>query len=117
MSLRGIRHLKREEVNATQLGIKNQTTSASEPQRRATLMKTSARSSCRTPIALLLSSRWICRCPEPGASLGHFKVDVILEPRRGLTFGDIMCINILLLKLSSCTCPGVVFFQPFLKQL
>lgn len=51
MSFRGIRHLKRKEVKATQLGIKHQPTSALS---REQLMKTSAREAHRDPLRFIL---------------------------------------------------------------
>lgn len=56
LSFRGIRHLKREEVKATQIGIKHQPTSAPSS---AKLMKTSARSSHRTSSIYFISLGFI----------------------------------------------------------
>lgn len=56
MSFRGIRHLKRKEVKATQLGIKHQPTSAPSS---AKLMKTSARNSHRTSSNYFISLGFI----------------------------------------------------------
>lgn len=85
MSVRGIRHLKREEVNATQLGIKNQATSASE--------QSDADENISAELLQDPRCIYICFCLPAGStvsrsrctsarriSLAHFKLDVIQEP-------------------------------------
>lgn len=69
MSFRGIRHLKREEVKATQLGIKHQPTSAPSS---AKLMKTSARSSLRTSPIYMISFGFI---------IWHYRVQPVYPGR------------------------------------
>lgn len=72
MSFRGIRHLKREEVKATHLGIKHQPTSAPSS---AKLMKTSARNSPQEPLRFILISL--------GFITGHFGESV--QPGRRIS--------------------------------
>lgn len=79
MSFRGIRHLKREEVKATQLGIKHQPTSAWSS---AKLMKTSARSSGRTTKIYLISLGFIAGVGAPCEThlFSALKVNVTQQP-------------------------------------
>lgn len=82
MSFRGIRHLKREEVKATQLGIKHQPTSAPSS---AELMKTSARSSCRSFISFSLFpvdlSFGITESVHPGRRISFSALNVNVTKR------------------------------------
>lgn len=79
MSFRGIRHLKREEVKATQLGIKHQPTSAPSSLK---LMKTSARSSPRTfPIYFI----------SLGFTIWHYRVGA---PRETHLFFSALKVNV-----------------------